>query len=175
MSGRRRPEGNEEHPRASSEPLPSAPGTYVLVLDAPASGEARIGKLGSIALRGGWLLYVGSAFGPGGLRARVGRHLRKSKTLHWHIDHLLDRVDMTEVWWSSDDTKREEAWAKALRSLPWTAVPLRRFGAGDCGCEGHLVRLEERPRIDLLRARFATRAGHEYTIHRTTPAEIVPD
>ena len=110
-----------------------------------------VGKLGRLDFEGGWLLYVGSAFGPGGLRARLGRHLRSAKTLHWHIDHLLARLPVSEVWWTTDRAKREEAWAEALRTRPEARIPLRGFGAGDCGCEGHLIRLPDRPEPELLR------------------------
>ncbi len=34
------------------------------------------------------LIYVGSACGPGGLSARISRHLRKDKKIHWHIDQI---------------------------------------------------------------------------------------
>lgn len=33
-------------------------------------------------------LYVGSAGGPGGLAARISRHLRRDKKPFWHIDYL---------------------------------------------------------------------------------------
>ena len=32
----------------------------------------------------------------GGLDARVARHLRAEKKLHWHIDYLLERASVTE-------------------------------------------------------------------------------
>ena len=47
-----------------------APGTYVLVLRCSSNRTIRVGCLGSIRLRPGYYLYVGSGFGPGGLRAR---------------------------------------------------------------------------------------------------------
>ena len=36
----------------------------------------------------GCYVYAGSARGPGGIRARVRRHLRPDKTPHWHIDQV---------------------------------------------------------------------------------------
>lgn len=132
-------------------PLPAHPGTYVLLLRAREPGhDVTIGKLGTLPLDGAWYAYVGSAFGPGGLRARVGRHLREGKSPHWHIDHLLPAVRVEAVWFSTRPEKREEAWVEALRSVPGAGVPLRGFGAGDCGCEGHLVRLPSRPDRELL-------------------------
>ena len=41
-----------------------------------------------ITIDEGYYIYVGSAFGPGGLSSRIHRHLRISKKNHWHIDQL---------------------------------------------------------------------------------------
>ncbi len=52
----------------------------------------RVDKRGSrvAVLKPGFYIYVGSACGPGGLRARISRHLcGKRKRLHWHIDRIL--------------------------------------------------------------------------------------
>lgn len=134
-----------------SADLPRAPGTYVLVLRAVEPGaEVAIGALGTLRLEGGWYLYVGSAFGPGGLRARVGRHLSAGKTPHWHIDHLLPAVRVRAVWLSTHERKLEARWIQALRDLPASTVPLRGFGAGDCGCEGHLVHVDREPEPGLV-------------------------
>ncbi|MGE5612498.1 MAG: DUF123 domain-containing protein, partial [Bacillota bacterium] len=61
--------------------IPATPGAYVLVirLDRAAAG-----------LPAGRYLYCGSARGPGGLRARVGRHMRKGKVVRWHVDRLTE-------------------------------------------------------------------------------------
>ena len=159
-------------PTVTPEPvLTSDAGTYVLVMKAPDTGSVTIGKLGRIDLERGWLLYVGSAFGPGGLGARIRRHLRDDKTLHWHIDYLLAELDVVEVWWTDDDTRWEEAWAETLRRMPDARVPLRRFGSGDCGCEGHLIHLPSRPDTEALRERGGAPTA-EYSIRRSDPAEV---
>jgi len=66
---------------------PALGGAYVLLirLDAPLS-VVRRGNERSFAP--GWYAYAGSANGPGGLRARLARHLRKDKRPHWHVDPL---------------------------------------------------------------------------------------
>ncbi len=53
-------------------------------------GSLRIGALGTFEIPEGMLAYVGSAYGPGGLIARISRHLRKGKRLRWHIDYLTE-------------------------------------------------------------------------------------
>ncbi len=65
--------------------LPSAPGTYALLIRVDAPLVIHAGRLGTVALERGWYVYTGSAHGPGGLRARVSRHLRPDKAPHWHI------------------------------------------------------------------------------------------
>ena len=54
-------------------------------------------RFGKLTLAAGQYAYVGSAHGPGGLRARVGRHLRAEKPLHWHIDYLTAALPVMHV------------------------------------------------------------------------------
>ncbi len=77
--------------------IPRCKGVYLLVMAPKLDSIARIGRSGiEVALRPGTLLiYVGSAMGPGGLRARIRRHLTRSgKKQYWHIDYLTSRPDI---------------------------------------------------------------------------------
>ncbi|MEB3764646.1 MAG: GIY-YIG nuclease family protein [Desulfurococcales archaeon] len=77
--------------------IPRCKGVYLLVMVPKSDSIARIGRSGiEIDLRPDTLLiYVGSAMGPGGLRARIRRHLTRSgKKLYWHIDYLTSRPDI---------------------------------------------------------------------------------
>ena len=47
-----------------------------------------VGSLGLIKFKKGRYVYVGSAKGPGGIKARIKRHLSKNKRLWWHIDYF---------------------------------------------------------------------------------------
>jgi Uri superfamily endonuclease len=49
-------------------------------------------------LTAGRFLYCGSANGPGGLSARLARHMRHGKSVHWHIDQLTERGIITGSW-----------------------------------------------------------------------------
>jgi len=61
-------------------PRPGAePGTYALILVAEEQQSAEIGKLGALDVQPGFYVYVGSARGPGGLKARIARHTRSEK------------------------------------------------------------------------------------------------
>jgi len=64
------------------------PGTYALLLYSASDAEIRVGRLGHMRLQSGFYVYVGSALGPGGVRARVRHHLLDSPRPHWHIDYL---------------------------------------------------------------------------------------
>ena len=74
-------------------PIPSEPGVYLLILRSTIWQAIRIDRRGArvVALPPGIYVYVGSAWGPGGLRARIYRHvgLTRRRRLHWHIDRLL--------------------------------------------------------------------------------------
>ncbi len=74
--------------------IPGEKGYYVLVINVVKPLDTIIGSLGRIQFRKGYYLYIGSACGSGGLRARIKRHLRRSKNIHWHIDYLLSCRDV---------------------------------------------------------------------------------
>lgn len=130
--------------------IPSAKGTYLLVLASTGERSVRIGRLGTLELRPGYYVYAGSAFGPGGLAARLGRHLRPSGRLRWHIDYLRAHTVPVEFW-TIEGLRREHRWAAALGSLAGAAIPLAGFGASDCGCRSHLFFFEPRPSAALGR------------------------
>jgi Uri superfamily endonuclease len=83
-------------------------------------------------------LYVSSAWGPGGLAARVGRHIRGSAAPRWHIDDLRFHARPVAVWLAKD-VKVECAWAQSLLRIPDARVIAPGFGASDCTCVSHLV------------------------------------
>jgi len=115
---------------------PAAPGTYVLVLSCRSERRIRVGRLGPFRLRPGYYLYVGSAFGPGGLRARIGHHRRRALRPHWHIDYLR-RYARLEAVWCAPGVRAEHEWAAAIAALPG-ARGAPGFGSSDCSCPAHL-------------------------------------
>jgi Uri superfamily endonuclease len=120
--------------------VPDHPGTYVLILRLPRSAvDIRVGRLGFFRFLAGWYAYVGSARGPGGLAARLARHLRPLKAMHWHIDYLRVQAQPVEIWYATGKQRRECAWALALLGLRGASAPVSRFGASDCRCPAHLI------------------------------------
>ncbi|MDP7065060.1 MAG: GIY-YIG nuclease family protein [Arenicellales bacterium] len=130
--------------------MPSSAGTYAIVMRAQDRQQLQIGRLGGVQLSKGWYVYVGSAFGPGGLAARVSRHLRCHKTRHWHIDHLIWATTVREVWYSQRQRDLEHCWAQAALDQPAARNLLRGFGASDCQCLSHLVRFPTREAVKTL-------------------------
>jgi Uri superfamily endonuclease len=126
--------------------LKPEPGTYALVMHCRQNISIRIGRWGLLAVQPGYYIYVGSAFGPGGVQARVARHCRTDKTLHWHIDYLRKVVTPLAVWCSYEPAPLEHAWARALSKME-SVSPIVNFGCSDCSCETHLFRTAKKPRL----------------------------
>lgn len=133
------------------------PGTYTLLLKLDKQDRITVGKLGTFDFPAGYYLYVGSALGPGGLRARLARHRRGSesppqsnpdqtaKKLHWHIDYLLQRAQLIEVWGVASEKRLECKWSEVARRLSGAQVSVRGFGSSDCRCPAHLIYFAKRP------------------------------
>jgi Uri superfamily endonuclease len=120
--------------------LPGAPGAYALVIRLDRDFSGTVGALGEVVLAAGFYAYCGSANGPGGIAARVRRHLRTEKRLHWHIDYLCAAGKITDVaLWPGGD---ECAFVGRLAGTRGAGVPVRGFGASDCArCDAHLLAL----------------------------------
>ena len=71
------------------------PGTYALILSCTSNARIQIGRLGTMQLQRGYYVYLGSALGPGGLRARIAHHQKLSPRPHWHIDYLRAHTPVT--------------------------------------------------------------------------------
>jgi Uri superfamily endonuclease len=132
--------------------LPEGPGSYVLLLSVPQPLEIAAGRLGSHHLPAGLYAYAGSAQGPGGIAARVARHLRQDKRAHWHIDSLTTTVAVARVWTAPGATATECDWVRDMLALPGSSVPVRGFGSTDCrnACPAHLIRLPDDADLDRL-------------------------
>ena len=71
--------------------MKSDPGTYALILQCDSKVSAQIGHWGQIEILPGYYLYAGSAFGPGGMRARASRHLRTDKPMQLNCSYQPPR------------------------------------------------------------------------------------
>jgi Uri superfamily endonuclease len=125
-------------PPNSVDRLSPDPGAYGLLIRLPRRFLGRIGALGQVTVPAGTYLYCGSAYGPGGLPARLRRHLRADKRLHWHVDHLTV-VGLVERVFVLPDGRECDLVDCALQ-LPATHAPVAGFGSSDCRrCTAHLL------------------------------------
>jgi len=122
--------------------LESRSGTYVLALRCRACAEVEVGRIGRLYLQRGIYLYTGSAFGPGGVAARVSRHCRRAKPRRWHLDYLDEHLAPWGIWYSYAGEHLEHQWAASLMGIPEFS-PVPRFGCSDCRCKSHLFRSAE--------------------------------
>jgi Uri superfamily endonuclease len=127
----------------------SESGTYALILQSYSTGKVQIGRLGQIELVPGYYIYVGSAFGPGGVRARVSRHWRMDKPKHWHIDYLREFVTPLFAWVSYEPEQLEHQWAQLFHDMS-EVNSIQGFGCSDCNCYSHLFHTVVVPEVVWL-------------------------
>lgn len=119
----------------NAEEIPTLPGAYILVIALLRPIFVKLGNRPPAPLAAGRYLYCGSAKGRGGLRARIARHMRRGKAIHWHIDHLTETGHVLGAWTLVEG--QECDLVAALAGLP---MPIERFGSSDCDrCGSHLL------------------------------------
>lgn len=129
---------------AAAAGLPRRAGAYLLLLRLDAPAEHGIARLAPAPLAPGWYAYAGSARGPGGIAARLGRHLAGPARAHWHIDRLTVRA-AARLGLAYPDAG-ECALVAGLLAGGAFAPALPGFGASDCRtCASHLLRWVRRP------------------------------
>jgi sugar fermentation stimulation protein A len=110
-------------------------GSYLLLLRLDRDVSVEVGSLGRIRFQRGHYVYVGSAMQN--LTARITRHTRRRKKLHWHIDYLR-QVASHVVALPIRSSQREECQvARAFGNVLSPGPP--GFGSSDCCCPTHLL------------------------------------
>jgi len=134
-------------------------GSYILLIKLAANKDIFVGKLGNVYFPKATYAYVGSAMN--GLGARLARHLRSEKKLHWHIDYLLKEAGVKEIILCRGDNRVEcslaQALARGLQCIPG-------FGSSDCKCRSHLYFASEKGRLKTRVAEAVKQAGLAYEI-----------
>ena len=116
---------------------PSWKGAYVLAILLENPVEFARGAM-SHSFDPGWYAYCGSAYGPGGVSARLRRHFKPEKTLHWHVDSLTTRASRLEAIACRGGTECD--LVAALCALEGFHPALDGFGSSDCArCPSHLL------------------------------------
>lgn len=107
--------------------------TYQLTIQVIQATTITVGKLGCFEIDAGMYLYTGSA--KQHYEARIARHLRHQKKMHWHIDYLLDSPHASVIHVS----RHTESECLINQRAPGKMI-IQSFGATDCtaGCGSHL-------------------------------------
>jgi Uri superfamily endonuclease len=114
---------------------PSAAGAYVLAITIAAPIAVKLARKLVGVLNAGNYLYCGSARGPGGLRARLSRHIRRDKSIRWHVDQLTTQAFVKGVWTFPGGDE-----CKLVKRLSFLQTPIQGFGSSDCRqCDSHLL------------------------------------
>jgi Uri superfamily endonuclease len=113
-------------------------GSYALFFEIEKPVVTRLGTFE------GRYCYVGSAFGPGGLVARVSRHLRSVKPLQWHIDDLTTSPSFRPKSIFASGRRAECDLAGVLAGV-FTGHP--GFGSSDCRCPTHLFHVDSHEKL----------------------------
>ncbi|MBN2095658.1 MAG: GIY-YIG nuclease family protein [Candidatus Aenigmarchaeota archaeon] len=126
-------------------------GAYVIVLEVEKDCSLAVGALGELHFRKGIYLYVGSAMNN--LEKRTRRHLRKEKTLRWHIDYLTVSpfVNVRAVYFR-ESSRKEECEIAGLVAKHGT--PVMGFGCSDCRCHSHLFQVSDEEFLKGTMKRF---------------------
>lgn len=126
-------------------------GDYLFVIRISDDVDIVIGSKGTMHFPKGYYVYTGSA--KKNLAARLARHRRKRKNLHWHIDYLRQKADVIAAIpiRTSQDLEHELAGAVDAAS-DWR---IDGFGCTDCHCPSHLFGftanpIHDRPFIQIV-------------------------
>lgn len=123
-----------------STPNPDS-GLYIVWMRLPSVAEIRVGALGTFTFAPGLYAYVGSA--QRNRRARVARHLRTGKIHRWHIDYFREAARVIAVTLCDGDRSGECRLVQQLVDAYGAEWACSRFGASDCRCPGHLLRVAQ--------------------------------
>lgn len=130
------------------EQLPTNKGIYLLILRLTEDIEIEVGKLGKQKFTSGWWIYVGSAYGTGGLKARLKHHISTShKRLHWHMDYFRPHAVLEKIIVCEHARHYEHSIANYLRTEVKLFYPHIGFGASDCICPSHFFYSSQAPEI----------------------------
>lgn len=116
-------------------------GDYLVVLQLTRDADILIGAQGVRHFPAGYYVYAGSA--KRNLAARLARHRRKRKQMHWHIDYLRQQAEVIADIPIRTAADLEHDLAAAVSQIADWTIP--HFGCTDCDCPSHLFGFSENP------------------------------
>lgn len=135
-------------------------GIYVLFFTMKNTVRITIGRLGTLDFPAGTYCYVGSALN--GIEARLARHFRQEKKLHWHIDYLLQHALISgaacaEVPLKNLSKRSSSEECLIAKHLAKSLAGIKGFGCSDCRCPSHLFYAEKAGILEAKAARVFLR------------------
>lgn len=116
-------------------------GDYLVVMEMLEEMDISIGAKGIMHFPKGYYVYTGSA--KKNLAARLARHQRKRKKMHWHIDYLRQKADVVAVIPIRTQDDLEHDLAHAVDAIAQWHIA--NFGCTDCHCPSHLFGFTDNP------------------------------
>ncbi len=120
--------------------MSSLKGTYLFVFRLRETLNVKTAGGKRFYLPEGVYVYVGSAFGKGGISKRVLRHLKKNKPKRWHLDYITTTERWEFLFCLPIYGRRVECSVASLLGGSKDFEPVRGFGCSDCNCDAHLFR-----------------------------------
>lgn len=119
--------------------LVSNSGIYLLEIYIPHEFNIDIKKFINQNFPNGYYYYAGSA--QKNMRKRLERHLKKKKTIYWHIDYITSRFDINKIFYFNNQSKDFECkLVSELQEYFGLKSVAPGFGNSDCSiCESHLL------------------------------------
>jgi sugar fermentation stimulation protein A len=111
-------------------------GTYILLVHLDKTQKIKPGKLPESQFMRGTYLYVGRASTR--LQSRITRHKGCQKKIFWHIDYLLQKAKISDIWVRYDYLDECSTSHAIQNSKPAVAKAIQGFGSSDCRCPSHL-------------------------------------
>jgi len=118
---------------------------YLLFLKVSRDIKIRVGSLGLINFPAGVYVYVGSA--QNAVEARIRRHLKKRKTLRWHIDYLTSSNNVEPLYAVILPLSKNYECRIAKLLQENDLISINNFGSSDCRCRSHLYNIRSPRRL----------------------------
>ena len=130
--------GAEGRQKSAFDELGAERGAYLLLIELSCPVRLRSRLIERRLLAPGHYIYAGSAWGSGGIKPRVKRHLKLRKHRHWHIDDVSEVADVIHP--IAVPGGYECDLVQLLLATGQFSVPVKGFGSSDCSrCDSHFL------------------------------------